>query len=201
MDALVIVDLQNDFCHPQGALARRGIRVERMEAVVAAVDRLARAFRAAGRPVLFVRTEHGPWTDSPVWVGRVKHPECGIERVPVCLEGSWGAEFYGLRPEPGDRVIVKRRYSAFYGTDLELTLRALGVRSIVVVGVATNVCVETTVRDAFMRDFDTVVVPEGCAANTPEEHAFGLRSIETYFGRVVPLEEVLRQLEARVGAG
>lgn len=192
--ALVIVDVQNDFCHADGALAKRGVKISAMPRMAAANQQLINAFHAVGAPVFFIRTEHGQWTDSVVWKSRVKPIEYQVDRIPVCIEGTWGAEFYGLRPESRDRVVIKRRYSGFYGTDLEISLRALGCVSLAVTGVATNVCVESTVRDAFMRDFDVVLVPEACTANTPEEHQIGVTSIATYFGRIASLETILEEI-------
>ena len=201
MQALLIVDLQNDFCHPEGALATRGVRTDRMAGVADVYVRLAEEFRRAGRIVLFARTEHGVWTDSPTWRRRIKDPGKGVDAVPVCAT-EWGAAHFGIAPAESDRVVVKHRYSAFYGTDLEIVLRARGVTGLCVTGVLTNVCVESTVRDGFMRDYDMTVVPEGCTADA-DEHEMALRNIDTYFGSVLALADVSAALRdvAPAGAG
>lgn len=192
-DALVVVDVQNDFCHVEGAMARRGAEVNGAEEVAETIERLASAFRRAGKPVIYIRTEHGEWTNSAAWTRRLDGSDlaAGDDNPPICAEGSWGAQFYVIRPTELDRVITKHRYSAFFGTELETVLRAKGVQSVAITGVATNVCVEATARDAFMRDFETLVVREGCAANHPDEHEWGLRNINTYFGSVVSAARLL----------
>lgn len=193
MDALLVVDLQNDFCHPRGALAQRGNDVTGMPAVAEANVRLADAFRRAGRPVLFARTEHGTWTDSATWRGRIKDAGKDVGTIPVCAT-DWGRSLFGIAPADRDRVVVKHRYSAFYSTDLEVVLRARGISELCVTGVLTNVCVESTVRDGFMRDYDMTVVAEGCTANTAEEHDITLQNVATYFGMVRSLPDVLADL-------
>ncbi|MGH3424752.1 MAG: cysteine hydrolase family protein [Nocardioidaceae bacterium] len=193
MDALLIVDMQNDFCHPEGALAKRGTDAGGMQDVADANARLAEAFRQEGRPVLFARTEHGAWTDSATWRGRIKPPGKDVDTIPVCAT-EWGASFFGIAPSDCDRVIVKHRYSAFYATDLEIVLRAKGIDSVCVTGVLTNVCVESTVRDGFMRDYAMTVVAEGCTTNTAAEHDMALQNIATYFGSVRSLPDVLADL-------
>lgn len=192
-DALMVIDVQNDFCHPEGAMAQRGVDTSGSPAIAEVTERLCSAFRAADRPVIFVRTEHGPWTDSPAWMQRLEESRLGGKEdvPPICAEGSWGSQFFTLAPAPEDRVITKRRYSAFFGTDLETVLHARRVHSVAITGVATNVCVEATARDAFMRDYDTVVISEACGAYTLEEHNTSLRNINTYFGRVVSADELL----------
>lgn len=193
MDALLIVDVQNDFCHPDGALAKRGADVSGMPDVADANVRLSEAFRWAGRPVLFARTEHGSWTDSATWRGRIKAPGKDVDTIPVCAT-EWGSSFFGVAPSGSDRVIVKHRYSAFYATDLEVVLRARGVGSVCVTGVLTNVCVESTVREGFMRDYGMTVVAEACTTNTAAEHNMALQNIATYFGSVRSLADVLAGL-------
>ncbi len=177
-EALIVIDTQVDFC---------GSGCEPVAEVIA---RLAAAARRAGVPVIWVRTEHSEATDTAVWLSR----RPGAERV--CRLGTPGVEFYRLRPEPGDQVITKHRYSAFIGTDLEIRLRAMGVAELVCCGVRTNVCVESTVRDAFQRDIATVVVADACTSADRGLHEAALRNIQAHFGRVLSSGEVL----ARWGA-
>lgn len=192
-DALIVIDVQNDFCHPEGAMAQRGVDTSRSPEIAEVTERLCSVFRDAGRPVIFVRTEHGPWTNSASWVHRLDESPLGKKKdvPPICAEGTWGAEFFKVAPAPEDRVITKRRYSAFFGTDLETVLHAKGVHSVAITGVATNVCVEATARDAFMRDYDTAVIKEACGAYTLDEHNTSLRNINSYFGRVISADDLL----------
>ena len=109
-------------------------------------------------PVFFIRGVHSEWTDSEVRKERhrSKYPSRGSN----CQEGTWGAELYGVRPEPGDQMITKNRYSAFINTNLDLNLRAQGIKTIITTGTSTDACVESTARDGFMLDYYVVFVDE-----------------------------------------
>jgi ureidoacrylate peracid hydrolase len=89
-------------------------------------------------------------------------------------------------------VITKHRFSAFHDTDLDLVLRSHGIRSVVLTGVATNVCVETSAREAFVRDYYVTFISDGTATYSPEEQEATLRTIDRYFGRVVPMADVIQ---------
>lgn len=178
--AVLVVDVQNDFCHEKGAFGRLGFDLGPIQASVRALGAFLEEARRAAVPVLFIKTHHTPWTNSQAWLTR--GPRRGGE---LCVPGSWGADFYQVAPAPGDPVIVKHRYSAFVGTDLEVILRARERRSVLVTGVATNVCVESTARDASMRDYHLVLVGDCCGAVTKAEHEATLHNVQTYFGRVL----------------
>lgn len=179
---LVVVDVQNDFCHDDGFFGRAG---KELQAAQAAADRLVGLIEAAHRarvPVVFVRTQHDQWTDSAAWLGReTRKSSPGT----ICATGSWGAEFFRVAPGPDDCVVIKHRYSAFVGTRLPVVLRTLGRPTLIMTGVATNVCVESTARDAFMRDYQVVMVEDGTAAFSKAEHEAALHNMRTYFGRTV----------------
>ena len=189
--ALVVIDVQNDFVHPDGASGKRGRDVAACQACVPNIIRAVERCRDAGIPVIFVRSEYGEWTDSPVLRAR-RRANAGSKPGPsTCAAGTWGAELYGVRPADGDRVITKRRYNAFIGTDLELTLRAKGVDIVLFCGVTSDVCVDTTARDAFMRDFDPIVLEDCTAAYFADSHEAALRAIRRNFGRVMTSDEAL----------
>jgi len=157
--ALLVVDCLNDFLDLKGALhcGEDGRR-----AIPGIAREIARA-RSVGEPVLYACDRHRPADDE-------------FELYPAhCLEGSWGAEIVPeLRPATGEVVIPKRRFSAFFGTDLELTLREAGVTSLRIVGVCTNICVLYTAADARMRGFPVGVVADAVASFDPEAHRFAL---------------------------
>jgi ureidoacrylate peracid hydrolase len=108
--ALVVIDMQNDFCHEEGAGARNGSDVGPVQAMVPRLNALIDAAREVGLPVIFVRTVHNEWTDSDV--RRERH----LGKIPNCVEGTWGTEWYGVEPRPGEPVVTKCRYSAFINT-------------------------------------------------------------------------------------
>jgi ureidoacrylate peracid hydrolase len=178
--ALLVVDMQNDFCHSEGFLARRGIDLGPTQAMAATLVDLIEVAREAGLPVIYTVNAHDEWTDSQTWTRR--HKAAGAT---LCRPGSWGAAFYAVSPRDDERVIAKHRYDAFLGTDLDLVLRTRGIRTLILTGVATNVCVETTAREAYCRDYHVVLVDDCLAAATPEEHRTTLATLERYFDVVI----------------
>ncbi|TDB99961.1 cysteine hydrolase [Micromonospora fluostatini] len=149
--AVLVIDMQNDFCAATGAMATLGADVRRNADVARRLpDFLPRA-RAAGCLVVWVRQAAHDQLVSPA--RRARAEAMGRDPLSVCAAGSWGAELAdGLHPEPGDCHLEKTRYSAFVGTPLHNLLRAHGRDHVVVVGTAANVCVDSTIRDAYMAD-------------------------------------------------
>src|SRR5262249_59917777 len=95
-----------------------------------------------------------------------------------------------IRPRPDEIVVTKHRYGAFEGTDLDLILRSLGIRSVIMTGVATNVCVETTARQAFMKDYYVVFAGDCCAGYSQVLHDSTLVNIDRFFGQVVTASQI-----------
>lgn len=182
--ALVVIDVQRDFCdspEPSGRPPRR----DEMRAMAVRLDRLIGQARTLGVPVIFVRTIHDDATNSDAWCARR-----GSIEEPSCRPGTPGVEFFVVQPQD-DVVVTKRRYSAFVGTELEMVLRRLGRDSIVLTGVMTDVCVETTARHGMCLDFFATVVADCCEAASTERHEQALRSVSQSFGLVATAEEVL----------
>lgn len=185
---LLVVDVQNDFVSPKGSAALRGDDVSAAEAMVPRLIRLIEEARQVSLPVIYIKTTHSEWTDAPSWVYR-KTQQSALN---TCREGTWGAEFYkGISPLPHERVVIKHRYSAFINTDLNTVLRAKGIESVLVTGVATNVCVETTARDAYMYDYYVTMVDDCSAAYDPKLHLSTLENIRRHFGLVASSEEIM----------
>jgi ureidoacrylate peracid hydrolase len=184
---LLVVDVQNDYCDDAGAFGRAGRDMRAIQAAVERILDVVATARRAGVPIIWVRTEHDQWTDSAAWLGRDVRSAGAI-----CPTGTWGAAFYRVAPAPEDRVIIKHRYSAFVGTSLPVVLRALGRPLIAIAGVTTNVCVESTARDAFMQDWQVVLLEDCAAALTKAEHEAAVHNVRTYFGRVADAAAVER---------
>lgn len=181
--ALVVIDVQNDFCHPEGSLSKtKKIDLKHAYEAVATLKTFIERCRGFNIPIVFVRTTHSVWTDSPSWRTRM---EGDAEKMEICRPGSWGGDFYEIRPAEGDCIVTKHRYSAFVGTDLDLILRSRGIEYLFFGGVATNVCVETTLRDAFNLNYRVFLVEDCCGAFLPQEHEATLNNVRKYFGRVV----------------
>src|SRR6478672_9913433 len=145
---LIVVDMQNDFCHRDGAACKRGRDMAFVQDMIPRLVNLVNQARAHNFPICFVKTSGNQWTNSPVWT-EFKNPE-----LLACAEGTWGAEFHaGLEPRDGEMIVTKHRYSAFIGTDLDMLLRARGVKSLLVTGVGTGMCVFHTLTVGFMLDY------------------------------------------------
>lgn len=185
--AVVVIDVQNDYCHTDGAVARLGMPVESIQQSVPVLEQFLEEVRSRGIKVLFVRTAQNESTLSQVWKKRgVYRPENVIAR-----EDSWGAEFYRIQPRSGEPIITKHRYSAFINTNLDLILRSENIQRIIFTGYTTNVCVESTARHAAMNDYFITVASDCTAATSVAEHEASLHNIKSYFGKVLSSTEIL----------
>ncbi len=186
--ALLVVDVQNDFVSLQGSAGKRGEDVSAAIAMVPNLIRLIDAGRSVGLTIVYIKTTHSEWTDTPSWVYRSSQ-KSGLS---TCREGTWGAESYeGISPRSNERVVTKHRYSAFINTDLNTVLRARGIQSVLVCGVATNVCVETTARDAYMYDYYVTVIDDCSAAYETKLHLGTLENMRRHFGLVASSREII----------
>jgi ureidoacrylate peracid hydrolase len=186
--ALVVVDVQNDFVSPQGSAGKRGEDVSAAMAMVPNLLRLIDEARRVGATIVYIRTTHSEWTDTPSWIYRTSQ-KGGLS---TCREGTWGAElFEGILPLPTERVVIKHRYSAFINTDLNTVLKARNIQSVLVCGVATNVCVETTARDAYMYDYYVTMIDDCSAAYETKLHLGTLENMRRHFGLVASSEEII----------
>ncbi|WP_283136383.1 isochorismatase family cysteine hydrolase [Rhizohabitans arisaemae] len=196
--ALIVVDMQNGFCHPDGTVAQAG-PVDAHRAVIAPVARLAQACHEAGIPVFWSLQEHFEG-DVSIDRSRLDNPQARLPQPP-CLRGTWDAELVDeLRDlAHGDVHIVKHRASAFYGTGLEVELRMRGVRTVVVTGVSTSYCVDATIRDAYARDLGVIVVEDACASPWPDLHAATMKNAAIFHGTVTNTAHVLGMIAAGKG--
>jgi len=189
--ALLIVDMQNDFCHPNGVSAQNGFSVSSIEVMLPSMIRLIEKARRVDLKIIFIRTTHDDWTDSSAIKSLPRYQKWSSQ---LCRPGTWGAEFFGVSPEPNDYVVTKHRNSAFINTPLDLVLRSIGMKTIIVMGVTTHVCVESTIRDGFQYDYFPIV-PSDCTATgsaDPQVLKSTLDRIDGRWGKVVTTEEILR---------
>jgi len=181
--AVLVVDMQNDFCAEGGYLHRTyGIDTKTREELAGNVMALVEAARRSGAPVMWIAAVFDPHYLCQSYRAWALHRRRGEV---ICAEGTWGAEFYDhVKPASGEPVIEKHHYSAFYDTDLSRQLKARSIKTLIVTGVATNVCVDSTLRDGFFEGFH-VVVPRDCVtADDVSLHEAALRTFERYFGYV-----------------
>jgi nicotinamidase-related amidase len=178
--ALLVTDMQRHFLHEGSPVYTEG-----GPAIVNNIRRLIDAFREVGRPVIYTRHVHSSNGYDAGLIG-----EWWSDMI---VDGTPESEIIDeLKPMDGDPVVKKHRYSAFYNTDLETILRCTGVKDLVITGVMTNLCCETTARDAFLRDFH-VFFPADCnGAATEEMHIATLMNLAWGFAYICTAEELLK---------
>lgn len=169
--ALLLIDCQVDFGAPEGAMARRGADIGPAQAALKQAAILADTARARGVPVVFVRLVSRP---GP---------------LALCVEGTPGADFIGPQPQPGERVISKKMFSAFHGTGLAEMLQADGVDRLVLAGLTTECCVAASAWAAFEYGFGVAIATDACAAYEPGLHAGAMKALELSGARLHPASE------------
>ena len=200
--ALIVVDMQNDFGSEGGMFARAGIDISGIKAAVEPTRRVIAAARAAGVPVIYLKmgfaddlSDLGP----PGAVNRERHERLNVGATVTAPDGSpsrilirdtWNTAIVdALKPAPGDIEIWKTRFSGFYKTELDKTLRKLGATHLIVTGCTTSICVESTVRDAMFRDYRPILLADCMAEPIGEglargNHEASLLSTEVLLGWV-----------------
>ena len=200
--AVVVVDMQNAFASKNGMLDIAGADISGAPSVVTVIGHVLAAARRARMPVFYLQMGYkadlsdSGGRESPNW-----HKELGIRLMncrpelkgQLVTEGTWDFAIVDpLAPQPEDIVIVKTRYSGFARTALHAELEARGVRYLFFTGIATNVCVESTLRDAFFLDYWPILIRDATlAAGPPSVKEATLFNIETYFGWTIPSPEFL----------
>jgi nicotinamidase-related amidase len=200
--ALVIVDMQNDFVHPDGGFAYQArerpaakIDMPFLMSTIPHVKRLADAFRGAGRPVVYVtQVLRSDYSDAafPYWRA-TKGSTTGTRTFIV--EGTWGAQIIDeLKPEHGDHLVVKKGFGGFANTPLDTILRNLGVNTCVMAGVTTCVCVSTTMREGVEYNYRMIVVSDAVAEIHRDTHEAELKTMARIFADVKSSDEVIKML-------
>lgn len=182
--ALIVVDMINEFCKPGGKMVLPGY-----EALIPQQQALIAAAHKAGMPVIFVIDSHRK---------NMRQDREFLKRSPHGEEDTWATEVVGeIAPEANDIIVIKHRYSSFFQTDLDLVLRDMKIDQVIVCGVVTNICVRSTVHDAFFRGYDVVVPHDACAATGPREQESTLYDIATHFGTVATTAEVIAAIPSQ----
>ncbi len=210
--AVVVVDMQNAFASPGGLLDLAGVDISGAAAVTHTIGQLLPAARACGVPVVYLQTGYKPDLSNG---GGERSPNprketalCLMRARPelrgqLLVEGTWDFQIVDeLAPQAGDVVVLKTRYSGFAGTTLDATLRVRGIQYLFFVGIATNVCVESTLRDAYFQEYWPLLVTDGAMqAGPPEAHAATIFNVESFFGWTLTAEALLRAFSRPVPQG
>jgi ureidoacrylate peracid hydrolase len=188
--ALLVIDMQNDFCSPEGNMAKIGRDITLIQEMIPYLSRLLEVCRSAGIPIIFTKMIHSAWTDSPVWVDKLRSRNV--------RKGTWGCEFYkGFEPHEEDWVIEKHRYSAFINTDLDTVLRARGINTIIVTGVNSDQCVDGTAKHAFQLDYYVFLMKDCIATDSQTLTQSVLTMAEKSYAWIVSSEEIMEILSKR----
>ncbi|MFT4214914.1 MAG: isochorismatase family cysteine hydrolase [Microbacterium sp.] len=191
--ALIMIDMQNMYLQQERRSALGWPPIWNFEPVVAECAELLAAARAAGMPVIYTRqTSRADGADATPSMRRLLSDASVDDESPIGAEVDWGSQILdAVAPQPGDIVIEKHRWDAFFNTDLDPILRNLDVTRLIVAGLQTNVCVETTSRTGMMKNFD-VAVPEDAVSTDGESlHHNGLDSLRVLYVEVAPWRELL----------
>jgi ureidoacrylate peracid hydrolase len=180
--ALMVIDMQNFFLDPDSPTYTSG-----GDAILPNVKKLVDTFRKAALPVIYTRHVHHPDSlDAGImgwwWEG-------------MCLEGTPESEIHAdIKPLPGEKVVFKHRYSAFYNTDLEIILRCMKVEDLCISGIMTNMCCESTARDAYYRDYRVFFLADATGTVNEEMHLASLLNLAFGFAMVTTVDPILAQL-------
>jgi ureidoacrylate peracid hydrolase len=190
--ALLVVDMQVDFADPDGAAGSAGHDLSAIPLALANAARLAESAREVGVSVIFIRLETRAEDDSPAWIERARRRRDEPEKaLALCRAGTRGAELVVSPDSVIDLVITKRRYSAFVDTLLDSVLKDGGIDTLVICGLTTECCVDSTVRDAFHRDYHVFLAGDACGSYDSALHDAALRSLDLNFAIVVRTEDVV----------
>lgn len=192
--ALIVIDMQNTFCD-EGAPAE----VAQSRGIVPNLNALTPRLRELGVPVIWVLHANSHYKGASDWGMFYDNFVSGEVRART-VQGNAPenqAVYSALQVDPTDMIVVKNRYSALIpgSSSLERVLRSLGLDTVLIAGTKTNVCCESTARDAMMLDFKVVLLSDCCAALSDEEHRSAMENIVQQFGNVVSSEEALAMLQ------
>ena len=186
---LIVVDMQNAYCHEQGSLARQGVDISACRNVIGNVKKILETFRKETLPVIFLYLAfEKDYRDG----GAMAHEIWPFfKEKDGLLDGTWDAAIVDeLMPLADEVVIRKTRYSGFSGTNLDCRLRYMGVETLIICGVTTNICVESTVRDAFHLGYKVVLISDGTSEIDEERYRASLKTMEYAFGKVITTEQL-----------
>jgi len=206
--AIVVVDMQNAFASKGGMLDIAGVDITDASRVIRVIRSVIEAVRHIAVAVVYLRMAYKPdLSDSGGPNSPNFHKELAMSLMcsrpelkgKVLTEGTWDAEIVeDLAPQPADLVITKTRYSGFAGTPLDSQLRMRGIQYLFFAGIATNVCVESTLRDAYFHDYWPILLRDAAMpAGPPAAHDATLFNVESFFGWTITSEELLRHLRPR----
>ena len=203
--ALIVVDMQNAFISKGGMVDLGGGDILKLQTIVKPIKLISGVARIKGLKVIYIAHRYSPdlresgGPDSPSWY---KSDQKGLREHPAwrdsfLISGTWGAEIIDdLKPQGNDTLVMKPRYSAFFGTNLDIILRTYNIKYLAFTGVATNICVETSIRDAYNLAYFPILVADATAAMGPAAvQEATIDSVKKAFGWVTTSENIIKTLD------
>lgn len=188
--ALLVIDMQNSFLHPDGTMSKLGFNCDKLRDAIPGTERLVDDARLKNIPIIFTQYVYQPDFKDGGWLVDGISPE--LREVKLCIKGSWDADNYEtIYPRNNEAIIEKNRPSAFISTQLESILHSQSIQNIFVCGVTANMCVETTVRDACQRDFRVFVAKDAIAEVDDDRMKVALMAMEYFFAKMLDVDEVI----------
>src|SRR5438128_1710573 len=213
--AVIVVDMENDFAAKGGMFDRAGADISGAQKAIAPTAKVLAAARATGMKIIYLRMAYQPDLSdlgAPDSVNRTRHLKFGVGqtiRAPdgresrILIRDNWGTDIVNeLKPQSGDITIYKTRFSGFYQTDLDATLKKLGLKYLIMAGVTTSICVDSTVRDAMFRDYLCVLLKdcmsEPIGSDLPRtNHEASLLTAEVLLGWVSDSDRFLKAMQVQ----
>lgn len=203
--AVIVIDMQNAFVSKGGMFDLLGFDVLPIQKTIEPIKRINSAARAKKCKVVYIAHRYSPYShdnggpDSPNWYkdGSLRdyreHPEW---RDKLIIRGTWGAEIIDeLKPQEDDISVEKPRYSAFFGTNLDVILRTYNIKYLAFVGVTTNICVETSIRDAYNLNYFPILISDATASAPPSMREATIHNVIRCFGWVTTSENLIRAIQ------
>ena len=192
---ILVIDIQNDFCHDDGIFAQQGLNIKPVQEVTPRIKAFIDEVRKYNVPIIYTLQIES----DEVSPENLKRQFASRKLVPVCAPNSWGSELYQLEPAEGEHIIEKHTYDPFSNPRLRKILDKRAVNTLVIAGVNTDVCIDTTVRRAFTENYN-VVVPKDLVASVNDDSCHNesnsyLRVFNQFFGTVTESDYVLAYLK------
>jgi nicotinamidase-related amidase len=189
--ALLVIDMQNEFVEKGAHYTAYPTSID----IIPNIDRILSLAREHKMPVIWTQSDHSfPYGGLML----KKYPPIAQEKVLWRNTRSFEIFTNMTQPLANEYRVVKHKYDAFFGTDLDLILRNLKIESLVITGIATDVCCESTARSAFFREYQVAFISDATSTFDPEAHKATLKVINLFFGRVMTTDEVVRELTASI---
>ena len=196
--ALIVVDVQNGFASEGGSYHQMGMDISKYQDVIPRIANLISLCRQFNIPIFYTQAiREASGIDLLTHFHNIlpKSREERINKKPICIKDTWDADIVdAIKPSNDDHIIIKRRDSAFQDTEIEVWLKSLGINTLIFAGIDTSICVETSLRDAFNRGYDTILISDATASSNQKHYMSTIEVTREYYGLVIDTQELANYL-------